>query len=79
MLYMIVMCAGGLCMPVESVGAYTLTLADCRERVAQMERVTHNAGLDCYSDEDFDLDVIRTGLMLGADKERPIMIAPSHH
>jgi len=29
MLYILVVCAGSLCMPVESIGAYTLTRDDC--------------------------------------------------
>jgi hypothetical protein len=76
MLYMLVVCAGHLCMPVDSFGAYTMTLSQCRDRVVEMERLTHAVSLDCYSDDDFDLDVITTGLMLGGDHKRPIMIAP---
>ena len=76
MLYMLVICAGHLCMPVDSFGAYTMTLSQCRDRVVKMERLTHAVSLDCYSDEDLDVDVIRTGL---ADKERPSMIAHPPH
>ncbi len=35
MLYILVVCAGSLCMPVEEVGAYTLTRAECEARMMQ--------------------------------------------
>ncbi len=76
MLYMLVVCAGHLCMPVDSFGAYTMTLSRCRDRVVKAERLTHAVSLDCYSHEDFDVDVIRTGYDFGR-QEWPIMIAPS--
>ena len=44
MLYMLVVCAGHLCMPVEEVGAYTLTQAECETRMMQVRGDVH-----CYS------------------------------
>jgi len=40
MLYMLVVCAGHLCMPVESVGAYTLTRRECEARMVRMRSVS---------------------------------------
>jgi hypothetical protein len=77
-LYMIVVCTGQLCMPIDSVGAYTLTLSQCRERVVEMERITHTAVLDCFSSEEFETKTMAEALAV-RDQDRPIMIAPSHH
>ena len=59
MLYVLVVCASGLCMPVDSFGAYKLTLSECQERVVEMRRLTHAVSFDCYlsennSEEDSD-------------------------
>jgi len=35
-LYILVVCAGSLCMPVDNVGAYTLTQAECEARMMQV-------------------------------------------
>ena len=45
MLYILVVCAGHLCMPVDNVGAYTLTRDECEARMMQ-ER---GADVHCYS------------------------------
>jgi len=45
MLYILVVCAGSLCMPVDKVGAYTLTQAECEARMMQ----TRGADVRCYS------------------------------
>ena len=49
MLYMLVVCAGHLCMPVENVGAYTLTRAECEARMMQVPGDVH-----CYSNSDYE-------------------------
>ena len=46
MLYILVVCAGHLCMPVEEVGAYTLSRAECEARMVQVP----GADVHCYSD-----------------------------
>jgi hypothetical protein len=51
MLYVLVVCASGLCMPVDSFGAYKLTLSECQERVVEMRRLTHAVSFDCYLSE----------------------------
>ena len=48
MLYILVVCAGHLCMPVESVGAYTLTQAECGARMMQ----PRGTDVHCYSNAD---------------------------
>ena len=45
MLYILVVCAGHLCMPVEEVGAYTLSQAECEARMMQ----TRGTDVHCYS------------------------------
>ena len=51
MLYMLIVCASGLCTPVDSSGAYKLTLSECQDRVVEMRRVTHAVSFDCYLSE----------------------------
>ena len=51
MLYILVVCAGSLCLPVDSVGAYTLSQAECEARMMQ----TRGADLHCYSNADTEL------------------------
>jgi hypothetical protein len=50
-LYMLVVCAGHLCMPLDSVGAYTLTRDDCEARMVQVR----GADVHCYSDASWEL------------------------
>jgi hypothetical protein len=50
MLYILVVCAGSLCMPVDSVGAYTLTQAECEARMMQVP----GADVHCYSNSDYE-------------------------
>ena len=45
MLYILVVCAGSLCMPVDSTQAYTLTQAECEARMMQ----TRGTDVHCYS------------------------------
>ena len=45
MLYILVVSSGSLCMPVESIGAFTLTQAECEARMMQ----TRGADVRCYS------------------------------
>ena len=61
MLYMLVVCAGHLCMPVESVGAYTLTQAECEARLMQVKVSRRGADVRCYSNsssEYWDYDMV---------------------
>ena len=58
MLYVLIVCANGLCAPVDSVGAYKLTLSQCQERVAEMRRLTSAVHFDCYLSEDDGGDVL---------------------
>ena len=51
MLYVLIVCASGLCMPIDSFGAYRLTLSECQERVVEMRRLTHAVSFDCYLSE----------------------------
>jgi hypothetical protein len=50
MLYMLVACAGTLCLPVETAGAYTLTRDDGEARMMQMRVAWHGADVRCFSD-----------------------------
>jgi len=50
MLYILVVCAGSLCMPVDTVGAYTLTQAECEARMMQ----TRGADVRCYSNSEYE-------------------------
>jgi hypothetical protein len=49
--YILVVCAGHLCLPVETVGAYTLTRAECEARMMQVP----GADVRCYSDFSWEL------------------------
>jgi hypothetical protein len=48
MLYMLVVCSGTFCIPVESPGGFTLTHADCEARM--MRIATLGADVRCYSE-----------------------------
>ena len=50
MLYILVVCAGHLCMPVEEVGAYTLSQAECEARMMQTRVASRSVDVDCFSD-----------------------------
>jgi hypothetical protein len=57
MLYVLVVCSGHLCLPVESVGRYNLTWAECEARMMQ----TRGADVRCYSNsssEYWDYDMV---------------------
>ena len=54
MLYILVVCSGSLCMPVESVGAYNLTRAECEARMMQVPGDVHcrsNSSSEYWDDE----------------------------
>jgi hypothetical protein len=48
MLYMLVFCAGAICVPADPGGGYTLSQSECESRVVQM-RV--RGDMRCYSDD----------------------------
>jgi hypothetical protein len=48
LLYVLIVCASGFCTPVDSFGAYKLTLSECQERVVVMRRLTPAVSFDCY-------------------------------
>lgn len=52
MLYVLIACANGLCMPADTLGVGKLTLPQCQERVVEMRRLTHAVHFDCYLSED---------------------------
>ena len=52
MLYVLIVCANGLCVPADNFGADKLTFSQCQERAVEMRRLTHAVNFDCYLSED---------------------------
>jgi hypothetical protein len=50
MLYMLVVCAGGLCLPVETVRDFSLSQAQCETRMVTMQ--AGGADAHCYSNSE---------------------------
>ena len=79
MLYVLIACANGLCMPADSLGTDKLTLSQCQERVVEMRRLTHAVHFDCYlseddSDDDWLSDAValrQVDTRLGTSGSRP--------
>jgi hypothetical protein len=75
MLYVVIICASGLCTPVDSFGAHKLTLSECQERVVEMRRLTHAVSFDCYlSENDSEDDSDWTGATVVRAPQRGIVI-----
>ena len=65
MLYVLIACANGLCMPADSLGTDKLTLSQCQERVVEMRRLIHAVHFDCYlSEDDSDDDWLSDAVVL---------------
>jgi hypothetical protein len=76
MLYVLIVCASGLCTPVDSSGAYKLTLSECQDRVVEMRRLTHAVSFDCYlSENDVEVDSDWTDATVVRAPQRGIVIA----
>jgi hypothetical protein len=54
MLYILIVCGGDLCMPVENVGVYTLTEGKCEGRRMQKRVEWRGADLDCFSEDTWE-------------------------
>ena len=50
MLYMLVVCGGAICMPVDGAATYTLTWPECEARAMQMRVASRSVDVDCFSD-----------------------------